>query len=399
MKFSRFGCSTLLTAVPLALSAGAAHADLTWEHSGSVSISSMKQPVFKFKLFTNLTPQRSRFMFKYDATSLSGVMPGGMPKGLPGSYPTSGDAMTISTLVAPAPSNAQVKPGLEGNHLVGSVVLVQRFDDGKFIGYTSLSKQYVNESIKDMMTKYRFDPWKSMAPKLSNNEPPGLTTEQRMRLGAEVRAVIAPFLGRMLKTYFRPLPEKRTFNGVEGQGYRLTMLMNGGNPMQGENDWGRLSAEWWVAGTLPGDEVVAQMREAAIKIMGRDPKSSTSMWLNEMPQVAWAMMPEEFHQALYTLTPRPDAPVDSDEFKRAYMPLHMAMTITPPPSMRAKTGGKDETLRMEMNLVRRGEEVLPDRIWDAPADYKRVPLEDIMKDLEKMRPPMPGLPGGPMPSF
>jgi hypothetical protein len=52
-------------------------ADLTWEHSGTAHFTGMKNSVFKFKLFTNMTPQRYRMMLKYDATAMGGALPPG----------------------------------------------------------------------------------------------------------------------------------------------------------------------------------------------------------------------------------------------------------------------------------------------------------------------------------
>jgi hypothetical protein len=278
------------------------------------------------------------------------------------------------------------------NPLLGSVTFVQRFDDGQFLAYTSFSKQYVGEPIKEAIEKARFDPWKTLAPKLSKELPPSFTAAQRARLGAEVRALIWPFMKNTFKIYFRPLPEKRTFSGMEGNGYRLTMLMNSQSPFSNGNQWFRVSAEWWIANTLPGDEIVGQLREAADKTVGRDPKRSTSIWLNEMPWLMWEMLPEELHQAFFTLMPRFDTPVDSPEFRRANMPLYGAISIQPPNGMRDEKGD----LRIEVKLTRRGQETLPDHIWQAPTGYKRVPLDDIMKQFEKLGAALPPFPGPPM---
>jgi hypothetical protein len=377
-----------------------ARADLTWEHTGSVRFSGMKQPLVQFKSFTNMTPQRTRILFKYDASAALGSLPAGMEPKLPGSFPMGG-AMPTETAAAhkatsKVPLLAQMEPPnneMPVNPLQGSVTLVQRFDDGQFIGFTSFTKQYVGEPIKEMLEKTRFDPWKKLAPKLSKEEPPSFTPQQRARLGAEVRALIWPFMKSHVKTYFRALPEKRTFNGIEGHGYRFTTMINTQPPFAEYEQWVRLAAEWWVADNLPGDEVVGQVREAAVNAVGRDPKRSTSIWMNEMPWVMWEMLPEEVQMAAYTLMPRPDAAVDSPEFRRANTPLYAAFTIVPPPEMKDKNGD----LRMEVKLTKRSLETLPDRVWQAPADYKRVPLDDIMKQFQKLEgamPPLP-LPGGP----
>lgn len=401
MKLGRQG---ILGVVMLAISGivgDVAHADLTWEHTGSVRFSSMKQPLMKFKSFTNMTSQRSRVLFKYDVSNALGALPEGMAPPMPGGFPGApmGTSMPMETAAARKAAKAPILGQMQAmdempmNPLQGSVTFVQRFDDGQFLGFTSFTKQYVGEPIKDMIEKTRFDPWKKLAPKLSKEEPPSFSPEQRARLGAEVRALIWPFLKSNIKTYFRTLPEKRTFNGIDGQGYRFTAMFNTEPPFSGKENWMRMAAEWWIADYQAGDETVGLLREAAAKTVGRERKGSTSIWMNEMPWVMWEMMPEEIHQAAYTLMPRPDAAVESTEFRRANMPLYMAFTMAPPATMKAKTGD----LRMEMKLTRRSLETLPDRVWQVPADYKRVPLDDIMKQFEKMGGAMPKMPfpGGP----
>lgn len=376
-----------------------ARADVTWEHSGSVRMGNSKNALVKFKSFTNVTPQRMRLLFKYDATASLGALPGSMPSGFPGIGGPMGASMPMETF-APlkngAPINKQMHPSADempANPLVGSVTVVQRFDDQKFLSYSSFTKDYMEETFKDLLDKSRFDPWRKLAPKLSKETPPAFTPEQRTRLGAEVRAVLSPFTKMLMKTYFRALPEKRTFNGIEGQGYRYTTLFNVEPSLMGAGKWARFSAEWWVAGDLPGDDVFGQLHEAALKTVGRDVKSSTSMWMNETPRVMWEMLPEEFHMATSTMFPRPDTPDDSPEWKRSHMPLYGAITIEPPAGM----AGKDEVLHIETKLVRRSVESLPEHIWNAPIGYKRKPIEDVNKAFDqimKAMPPMP-FPGGP----
>ena len=391
LTFAGLGVIAVTTS---AMTIGVARADLSWEHSGQVRVSRVKQPVLKFKLFTNMTPSRHRLMFSYYINpSAMANMGGGMNNSLGMnmfSAPLGITRLPLTQFIQEGEGASQPAEEMP-NFLQGSVGLVQRFDDGQIIGYASLPKQYVSEPIKEALAKSRFDPWKKLAPKLSQNEPPSFTHEQRMRLGAEVRAVLAPYTGRVWKTYFRELPEKRMINGIEGHGYRLTTLLNMDNPFSGSGRWMRVAMEWWIAGTLPGDEIVSQLREIGLKTVGADYKSSTSIWLNELPRNYWAMLPEEFHRAAYTLVPPPDATPDSPAFKRANMPLAMYMTVSPPAGMVDKFGD----IRAEMNLVRRSTDELPARVFEAPAGYKRVPLDDIIKQMEKAstgaRPPMPGM--------
>ena len=403
---------TTLATFPLwSLGSSAARADVTWEHSGSVRFGSTQKALVKFKTFTNVTPERMRLLFKYDATNALGTLPNSMPPGFPGMGGPMGSPMgapvgsampmeALAPLKAPLNGGPKIKqmaaPAMDEmpvNPLIGSMTIVQRFDDQKFISYSSFSKEYVNETFKDILEKSRLDPWRKLAPKLSKEAPPSFTPEQRARLGAEVRAVVMPFMKTMVKTYFRPLTEKRTFDSMEGQGYRFTALFNTEPSFTGAGKWARLSAEWWIAGALPGDEVFGQLHSAALKTVGRDRQRSTSIWLNEMPWVMWEMLPEELHSAAYTLVPPMDTPEDSPEFQRAHMPLYAALTIEPPAGMAAK----NEDLRIEMKLIRRGIGSLPAHIWEAPIGYKRKPIEDINKVFDQIMgamPPMP-FPGAP----
>jgi hypothetical protein len=167
-------------------------------------------------------------------------------------------------------------------------------------------------------------------------------------------------------------------------------MMNAGSPFAifSYDQWTKVAVEWWIADTLAGDEVVGQMREAAYKTIGPDYKSSTSMWMNETPKVMWAMLPEEIHRAAYTLVPPPDAIPGSLAFQRANMPLAMYLTVSPPGNMKGRVG----EVRAEMTLERRSVEELPARAFEAPTNYKRVPLADIVKQLEQagegMTPPI-----------
>ena len=382
--------------VPVALLAatGLAHADLTLEHSGSVSVGKFKQPLLRFKIFNNMTATRSRMMMKYDASNAMQMMPkGGMTGGPSAPMAAFGSPFLPNVLAFAPPGEAMPNPFL------GTVTLVQRFDDDQVIGYTSLTNKYIGESFKDILKTTRFDPFKTLAPKLSENEPPSFTPEQRKRLGAEVRAALSPFVGKVVKIYFRPLSEKKTIQGLEGQGYRMTVLVNGGNPFMNENKWARMAFEWWVASDLAGDDEVVKLREAAFKLVGAERKNTTSIWFNEYPRVLFEMLPDEFHQAIATMLPRMDAtPADAD-FKHVATPLSMTMTMTMPPGMGDQMGD----IKMELNLTRRSVEALPAKLFDAPEGFKKVPWADVQKmidDISKSaRPPMPPMEAmPPMPS-
>ncbi len=388
MKIQRFLTAALGI---LAVTAATSHADLTWEHSGQVRLTKSKQPVLKFKVFNNITPARHRVMMKY---RLNPEGMGGMGN-MGGMGDMGGMAKpAMTTFAAPSALSrlvfAQIGDTMTANPFEGNVSIVQRFDDDQIIMFSSIDKTYIGESIKELLEKTRFDPWRKLAPKLSKDEPPALTREQRTRLGAEVRAALSPFTNRVFKTYLREIDNTRTINGLEGRGYRLTMLINTANPMQGGGRWMRVAMEWWLAANLPGDEAIVQLREAALKVVGRERKGSTSMWMNESPRVMLEMMPEEILRSMYTIVPRPDAEADSPEFKHVATPLAMFMTVTPPDEFKAQWG----EMRAEMNLVRRSLDELPATIFEAPTGYKRKPIPDINKQFEQME---EAIKGGKMP--
>lgn len=372
----------------LAVMPGTSRADLTWEHSGQVRLSKSKEPLMRFKIFNNSTPTRNRVMYKYalNPAGMGGMMGGmenmgqmgGMVKPAMSAF---GVPSTFSRVIFAEMGNAVMANPFEGN-----VSIVQRFDDGQFLMYSSMDKTYIGESFKDIFEKSRFNPWKKLAPRLSENEPPSLTHEQRARLGAEVRAALSPLTSRVFKTYFREFSNTRTFNGLEGHGYRLTMMINTANPMMGGGRWMRVTTEWWMAGDLPGDEIMTQLREAALKVVGRDRKSTTSMWMNESPRVMLEMLPEDIQRAMSTLFPLPDAEPASPAFKHVSTPLAMYMTVTPPDEFKAQWG----ELRAEMNLVRRSTEDVPARVFETPAGYKRKPMPDINKQFEQIEDMMKG---------
>lgn len=375
----------------LAATGGTSRADLTWEHSGQMRLTKAKQPILKFKIFNNITSTRNRVMMKY---MLNPEGMGGMMGGMGNVGPMGGMGgmakPDMATFAAPSALSrlvfGQIGNTMMANPFEGNVSVVQRFDDDQFLMYSSVDKTYIGESIKELLEKTRFDPWRKLAPKLSNNEPPALTREQRARLGAEVRAALLPFTNRVLKTYLREFPNTRTINGLEGRGYRLTLLINTANPMQGSGRWMRVAMEWWLAGDLPGDEVVVHLRDAALQAVGRERKGSTSMWMNESPRVMLEMLPEEILRSMYTIFPRPDAEPDSAEFKHVATPLAMYLTVSPPDEFKARWG----EMRAELNLVRRSLDELSPTIFDAPTGYKRKPMPDINKQFEQMEEAMKG---------
>ena len=89
----------------------------------------------------------------------------------------------------------------------GSAAIVQRMDDDRLIAYQSISKRYISESRKLILSKLLLDPWKKSNPEASETPTPELSEEQRTRLGAEVRATYTPFIKKYFTTYFAPSPK------------------------------------------------------------------------------------------------------------------------------------------------------------------------------------------------
>ena len=90
------------------------------------------------------------------------------------------------------------------------------------------------------------------------------------------------------------MTEKRTFDGLEGSGYRFTALFTD----RGRNS-ARFAMEFWLSGPLPGDEEIRTLNRRAAEVLN-DPKGypTTSMWINEFFPVLYETLPEELQQAL-----------------------------------------------------------------------------------------------------
>jgi hypothetical protein len=346
----------------------AAHADVSWEHTFTLRITKFKQPVARFKMYSNYTAQRSRLLLKYDLSGLSQV---GMPPG----------AMFPPT---PAGSTATRKPPFP---LYGGVALIQRYDDDHFVAYATHTRAYTSGTMSQLAKRLRFDPWKKLAPKLSEEAPPELTVEQRQRLGAEVRAATQPYLSKVLHAYFHSLPATRNFDGIEARGHRLTLLVNAGAPSHQGQQWLRLSMEMWLAPDLPGDEALREFRKTAMDETHRRMWQSTSMWYNEMMPVLWQTMPVELHHFVETLVPPPSSP----NAGFGGTPLRIYYTVSFPPLQRQIIGD----VREEVVLTRRDTTPLRPEVFDAPASYKYYPLEPQLKKFEEMmktgRPEIPTL--------
>ncbi|MBV9470944.1 MAG: hypothetical protein JO316_05460 [Abitibacteriaceae bacterium] len=371
----KFYC--LWVPIVMALPMSAARADVSLEHSVTLRVTKFKQPLVKLKLFTNWTEQRNRVLVKYDLSGLpqTGAKIGDLIEQF--------DAMTNDASSTNAASDSAKKTA-KGSPLFGGVGFVQRLDDDHLLAYSTQTHSYINEALKPLLEKLRFDPWKKLAPKLSKEAPPDLTPEQRQRLGAEVRAATSPLLRKVLHLYFRPLPNTRTFDGIEAHGYRLTMLFNVGGIRPKQQQWTRSNMEYWIAADLPGDETIRTFQKAAQDPARRALFKSSSMWVNEFWPVVWQTMPEELIQAVETLVP----PAQSPRAGFGGTLVRLYYTTVLPPLQRASAGD----VREEVVLTRRSTDTVAPTVFEAPTGYKQVQLDPYFKkykDLLKGK--MPGM--------
>ncbi len=308
-------------------------ADVTWEHVGSVRMGDAKKPAATLQMTNQWSGQRHRTSLSYDATAMGA-------------------------------------PAKEGK---GFVTAIQRFDDDRLIWSSSADKKYMDEPLKGLPGRFRINFWKNLDPKLSPDEIPALTLEQRRRLGQEVRAAVSPFTKKLLKTYFRALPEQRTINGMTTRGYRLTQLVNTAGTKGGQ-EWMKIAAEWWLADTLPGDEEVRAFAHTVQTWKKEAGGPTVSMWINEILPIAWQATPDEFHQALQSLMGSPDSP--SYGFQGT--PVQLYLTVSPPPMQAMAMGGE---VHFALELKKREVAPVAATLFDAPTGYQRVELEPLLKKM------------------
>ena len=344
----------LLTALAATTVATTARADVSWEHKATIRISSLPLSLANLKMYTNYGQDRARVLVKYTIPLMpSSAIP-------PSTWKGSG-----------VPPQLQLKRVSNA----GSFGLVQRIDDDRLVAYDSQTGAYVDESLSGTMRRLIGDPFKTTDPALSAEETPELTEAQRRRLGREIRAYIQPATKRFSRTYFRALPQTRTFGGIEGRGFRLVQKFlvpksMGGGP----NDSMQIAFEWWLAGDLPGDEMIRGAQMRAMEKMKAIGYPSKSMWAAETNRVLVYALPEAALDAIRTLAPGPGFSGFGGT------PLQMDMTIAPSMGM-----GVTDNVRASVSLVSRNTYELPARVWDAPADYKKVDLAPLWKQYDIMR--------------
>ena len=364
---------------------------LSWEHTLTTRASSSKHAMAKLKIYNNWTPGKHRLLVNYNVAGL-----GAANDFIGRNYGSSFSMPDFN--VSRAANKAAYHHGTLG--------LVQNLDGDKLLAYSSEAGEhgeYFVENRKALMKRLRFDPWKKIAPELSKDPMVTLTSEQRKRLGREVRASLRPMLKRVVKTFFRPIKKTRTFtiagDKIEARGYRLTVMMNAGGYYSDE-EWVRTTFEWWLAPEMEGDGIARQFLGKTLLDCRELGGPTTSMWTNEMLPLMWASMPQEFHQALATLLPQTlngDAAVDGSTpmMIMGGTPVYAAATMkqSKPRYGRCPECGQNhiplggpkqwESIRLELKLQNRNTRSLAPAIFEAPAQYKKETIEPILKEWEE----------------
>lgn len=364
-------CALLLAISGTNVSVKAARADVAWHHSISVRVGQnlkpWTKPQAKFTLLNQWSEGRQRTVVRIKSSDLAGMqMP---PLQLPDGK--SDINMTWAPIARPmlkAPSAQTEAPGA-----VIEVGAITNFADDSFTLYTSPNRSYVKEPLTSTYKRVRFDPWKKLAPRLSEEPIEPLTTHQRARLGAEVRAAYTPFIKDNFKAYFHALGERRTFNGMDARGYRMAWLINTGDKQNPA--WARVKTEWWIGDSAEGDELIRDLMKRSQEFMREMGGPTQSMWLNEFYPVWYQMLPQQIHQSVETLMPRMGQP----NAGFAGTPLRMYLTVVPPPVLRSQG-----ELRADMELISRSTSPLPESAFGVPRNYKRVPLGPELDKYDKL---------------
>jgi len=368
-------------AAALATAARPAAADVSWEHQVSVRSSEVKHPVLRLKVFNNWTEQRHRMLLKYSVLADSSLpfpkRPFHMTALVPGAAVTNVGLDFGAATAAATPVAAKEKVYYHS----GGLASIELLDDDRIIGYSSDMHAFYSEPRRAILKQMRFDPWQKLAPKYSKEAPPAFSTEQRKRLGGEIREITKPYLKDVWKGYFRALPNSRTFHGITsepivGKGYRMTWLINGGGMFEDEAQWMRMTFEWWIAPEMDGDDTVRKYQNSLFDSYREIGLPSASLWLNETYPVLWYTLPEVIHQAVETLVP----PEGTPRAGLSGTPIYMAMTIKLPPAIGAELGD----LRFETMLQKRHTQPLAASVFSAPVGYEKIPLQPKIKEYNDM---------------
>ena len=258
----------------------------------------------------------------------------------------------------------------------GGLAFVQRLDDDRVLAYDSQTQGYFEEGRASLFNRLYFNPWKKLAPELAQGQTPELTEEQRNRLLDEIRALSAPLRKRIERTYFRSLDRTRNFDGITARGYRLTQMNNIGGMRKGQSQWMKTTFEWWIANAGQDEDVVRQFREGARQISEGRGWPTNSMWLNEYFKMASTPRAPEWRAAMRTFK----LTDDGNPLAMEVTPVYMAITVTPPPLVRAEIGD----VRFDVKLTQSSTAPLADGVFAAPSGYKKTELEPLLNETDKL---------------
>lgn len=327
--------SLFLSAILVAASLGAtsAHADVAWHHVGSIKIG--KMTIASFTMQNQWSGTDHRVVLNADATPMVKMM---------------------------APSDTTpAKGGLQ---------IIERLDADRLIVSSPQSKLYVDEPLKSLKGRLRLNFWEALGSKLSPDNIPELTPEQRRRLGQEIRAVLTPFTKNITRAYFRALPGRRVINGLSSRGYRYTTAVNVSS-QKTRPEWVRAAAEWWLADNLAGDDEIRTFTQSANQIKREGGPVSASMWANEYYPVLWEAAPDEAHQAFASLVGAPGSP----NYGFQGTPVQFFVTVSGPPAMQMGMGGD---VKFSLELKNRHTNPATSALFEAPSGGQRIEIEPFL---------------------
>ena len=338
--------SSLFLVATALLTGAAAHADVAWQHTGRVSLSSGKsaETLLKFDFNNQWSGANHRTFIKYDATGMS------------------------------KESGEMGSPMMADQKLAkGDLTLIERLDDDRLIVAIPGAESYIDEPYSTLKARTRLNIWEGLDPTLGNGPVPELNNEQRERLGHEIRASLSPFTRRLTRIYYRALPNRRTIKGLDCRGYRLSFLVNASGKAKG-GEWVRMNAEWWLADTLPGDQEITDFMQRANKIKTDGGPASQSMWINEYFPVLWQVAPPEIHQALRSIV----GYEGNSDYGFQGTPVQFFATVQEPKKSSMMTMG-GESLRFALELKDRSTNAVAPAIFEAPKKLKKQPIEPFLQ--------------------
>ena len=337
--------SFLLVAGALLTGAVAARADVSWQHNGRISVGTgaKSETLATFDFDNSWSGANHRALLKYDATMMAD------------------SAMSMGA------------PMADDKMAQGELTLIERLDDDRLIVAVPSAESYIDEPYSTLKSRMRLNIWEGLDPTLGNEEIPELTSEQRERLGHEIRASLSPFTQRLTRIYYRELPNRRTIKGLECRGYRFTMLVNASAKAQNA-DWASIQAEWWLAEQLPGDAEILDFTQRANQIKAAGGPLTQSMWANEYFPVLWEVAPPELHRALRSMV----GYEGNSDYGFQGTPAQFFVTMQAPkkPSMMNKGG---ETIRFALELQNRSTGGVAPAIFNAPTGLKKQPIEPFLQ--------------------